>query len=402
MRFLKRFFKREVEKKSLKLDEVGAWLITNIDLDLQKDINEITEILKEIKTVTKELETVDISSHKVEKKVLQKVQGNKKAYITTLNSFLTKIKPPKNLTYNEINDFLNTSTKDMDDFHKKSVKNYAITKYLVGKELDIIVNKIQDLDQKLKKLRKDIDEKDLQLIEQMHDKLREINKTKMLTSKRETKIKDYDQRIQDLMQQQFKDKEKIKSLKESKQYYLLNDWLNEEDYLKEHLGAIKNMLLNKFSTLEKALKKLYKRNKSNTLKQYLENPYEALAKDQNLKISEELLKVKYEIDKLNLKPEKKKKTLETISELTESEMKLTRKKILEMKEKLSKVQKNIANNDVEKKNLQLIEDLNKTIKKTTIIEDKKQSLQDINLDKDLIFIEESLKRVTGKEITILD
>jgi len=402
MRFLKRFFKREVEKKSLKLDEVGAWLITNIDLDLQKDINEITEILKEIKTVTKELETVDISSHKVEKKVLQKVQGNKKAYITTLNSFLTKIKPPKNLTYNEINDFLNTSTKDMDDFHKKSVKNYAITKYLVGKELDIIVNKIQDLDQKLKKLRKDIDEKDLQLIEQMHDKLREINKTKMLTSKRETKIKDYDQRIQDLMQQQFKDKEKIKSLKESKQYYLLNDWLNEEDYLKEHLGAIKNMLLNKFSTLEKALKKLYKRNKSNTLKQYLENPYEALAKDQNLKISEELLKVKYEIDKLNLKPEKKKKTLETISELTESEMKLTRKKILEMKEKLSKVQKNIANNDVEKKNLQLIEDLNKTIKETTIIEDKKQSLQDINLDKDLIFIEESLKRVTGKEITILD
>ncbi|MFH1455835.1 MAG: hypothetical protein ABIF40_02710 [archaeon] len=402
MRFLKQLFKKEVEKKSLKLDEVGAWLIANIDLDLQKDINEITEILKEIKTSIKDLEKVDLTSHKVEKKVLQKVQGNKKAYIGTVNQFLTKIQMPKNFTYDEINTFIKTTTKEMNDFHKKSVKNYAITKYLVGKELDDIVNKIQYMDQKLKKLRKDIDEKDLKLIEEIHEKLKEINKTKMLTSKRGTKIQEYDQIIQDLIQQQFKQKEKIKILKESKQYYQLNDWLNEEDYLKEHLGAIKNMLLNKFSTLEKALKKLYNRNKSNTLKQYLENPYEALTKDSDLKIGEELLKVKFEIDKLNLKLEKKKKTLETISELTESELKLTRKNILEMKDKLSKVQKNIANNDVEKKNLQLIEDLNKLIKKSTIIEYKKQSLQEVNLDKDIIFIKENLKRITGKEITILD
>ncbi len=402
MRFLKKLFKKEIEKKQIKLDELSSWLIANVELDLKDSFIEIKNIISDIKTDNEQLNKVKLDKHKVEKKIISKVSGNKSAYVKSVNQLITKIKTPKSLTYDNINTFIKTIDKNLNEFNKRSIKNYSITKYLVGEELEKVVDGIKKLNKIVRKIEKEIDSKDLKLIEEVHAKLKFIHKTKIMQIKQQEKIKEYDKKIQDLMQLQLKQKEKIRKLKESPDYYKLNDWLNEEDYYKEHLGAIKNMLNQKFSILERALRKRHKQTKLRLIQDYIKDSYNALIKDKNLKIADELTKIEFEIKKLGLKPSKAKKTLKTINELSVSELKITRNKIIEMDNQLKKVQNKIANNTVEKKNLKFIEELNKLVKKTTELEERKNTFQEASFVKDIIFLESALKKITGIEITIID
>ena len=125
---------------------LSEWLWKYVEGEVSRDITEYSLLLKSLKEKTETLAKLNVEDAEVEKKLKELVRGNKPAYTNSLKILTQNIESPKSLSYQELKNFCEKTELALNEFNKRTIRNYAILKTIIGKELEEIVQILKQLE----------------------------------------------------------------------------------------------------------------------------------------------------------------------------------------------------------------------------------------------------------------
>ena len=143
------------EAFEVEFSNLSEWLWKYAEDEINQDITEYGLLLKELKEKAKELDKLDVEDEKIEVKLKELVRGNKPAYTNSLRILMSNMETPKSISYKTLNEFCDRVDSSLNEFSKRTVRNYAILKTIIGKELVDIVDILKQLESIELKVKKD-------------------------------------------------------------------------------------------------------------------------------------------------------------------------------------------------------------------------------------------------------
>ncbi|MBU2638691.1 MAG: hypothetical protein KJ955_06985 [Nanoarchaeota archaeon] len=352
--FIRRLLQKEQEKEEVDFFALEAYLAEKAWKGLKQEIAELEKIKSEFLRNAEKLEAKDIDAAKVEERAKDVIKGNRNAFVITLRKLVREIELPSEPSSKKIIEFCNTLKESMDDFNKKTARNYFIMKSLIGEELEETRNNLKKADNVLQAMQKTA--KQLEIVEDIQQKLRDVYRYLDEKGKRTEELKELEKQAKELMSWEQQVTERINALKTSNEFTELARLKSEFEAKVSEAETVRNSVKSDFSEVARALRKYEKLNPSKLLKAYLEEPCSALEKETGemqkiLHSAAEAVK-KHEIDSKN--SEKETKKLEELSSKL-MEMKDNMIFVVENKEELAK---KISDNKLEEQRDKLIEELN--------------------------------------------
>ena len=365
--FLKK--SKEKEKERISQSELSNWLenkqkeLDNKEGELLNPIKErISQLISELKSQIAVLENIDINAKKVDSRVKLIVKENLKNYIGYLQRVIQRL--------NDIDsgkDIVDKINLIFSEFDKRSKISYEKITFIVGKEMqatkDSIKKFFRDLEYIIKSHKKSIDEfKTIELIEVDSKKLNEIkeNKSKILENLNENidKIKSLEKNIENK-------EDEIKEIKKSEKYLEENRKKQELETKNKELQRLSKELNKKIDF--KSLTSFYHKFESDMdlVKQFRENFDLALKKNGVEKLGNFL-----------------------------KEAKLDNEEILDLIEKINKVEEEIKETIIEETGILFFEkSIDKVKSEINTIESEKKIKEKRlkSIDEELNLIIESLK-----------
>lgn len=265
MNFLKRLFQKKEEKITLSINDLSPWLVKNIKFSLDKEINEFIQEKQNLKQAIKDLETKEIKEPN--KKLETAVKTNKRLYITSLQNLESKLNPPEELNYSTLKKYIEEFNEKLKNFNKKTIKNYHIIKTLIGKELERIIETIRAIDNVVKRIGNKIEKENLKAIEDINNKLKEINDLVISNKEKNARLRDFERENEMLLKKEKELVEKIESLKISKEYKDYSELKERKIKLLQEKYDLNSKFLSLFTPLEHSLKKLLKDKEQGFLKE---------------------------------------------------------------------------------------------------------------------------------------
>lgn len=400
MNFFKKFLKPKEE--TIKLSSIKKWLDDNTG-EVQKvkeKIKEVESLKSEIVENLKVLEKVDISQSKVEDKVKSIVKGNLPAYTNAINLFLKRVIPPEGVNHISLEVFCDSFETEFKSLNKRTFRNFQIIRELVGKELEDVAKGVKKLEMLVGEVKKDSGKvKKLAKIKEKVDFIEHSLDNKEKNRSRREELEKEKEELMNSCEKTKKDLEKEKSGKKAKD---LEDLKSEEKKVCDHLKDLDNKLLTLFSPLQKALKKYNNLCFIKKVDSYIEDPVKTLLKDSNLEILKFLADIKKMVEegKINLKDDKKKKTLESLESLDESFL----KKFIEdnslLKGKIASVKDEIKKNSILKEIEDLEKEFNVNSFKVENIKREIEKIKDVDIKSEIEKLEKKLNEVFGYKIKI--
>lgn len=398
--FFKKFLKPKEE--SIRFSELKQWLDDN-NVELQK-VKEKFKELESVKAETSEklrvLGNVDVSKAKAEDKVKNFVQGNLPAYINAINLFLKRIVTPEELDYVSLEIFYDSFEKEFEDLNKRTFRNFQIIRELVGKELEEVVKNVKRLELLVKEVKKGSTKiKNVAKVKEKADFIEDSMENEERNKLRRDELR---KAKEDLVNSCEKIKKEVKSLKCSKKAKDLEKLEAKEKEISNNIKELEAGVTNLFSPLQKALKKYNNLCFIKKVNSYIENPVEALLGDSKLEILKFLKDVKkmVEENKIGLKEDKKKKTVESLGKLDESFIKKFVEKHASLKEELSSIKEGINSNTVLKEIENLEKELNICSFRIENIEREINKIKDVDVMAEVNELEKRLNEIFGYKIKV--
>ncbi len=325
MGFLDRFFKPKIIEKEVKLEELKEYSEETLKEKLHgtnEKIEEIRlnieEIKKKINQNLKYLREAELQNKNLPLRAIHLMEGNREAYIKKIENFLERINIPEKELYSSINDFCKDFDLKLNELNKASFKGYEIMKEFFYNQATEIAMGIKEIEQNIKTLKEIVQNKEISKIERLKKLISNIEKYDENKKRLQIEIQEHIYEIKELEQKIESVKTKFEQIKKSNEYSDYKKTSEEKEAIINKIKEEKDKIIQKFSILEKSLKK-YKRDSLNEklIEDYLEDPSEALMKDTKLEIIEILEKLKDSIqnERIDLKDKKKEKTLKIISQL---------------------------------------------------------------------------------------
>lgn len=414
LEFIKKIFvKQEIKKESIPLNKLDKWcdekkqnIYDNLNKEIKtfngKVINEIEKAGENIAFLGK----AKLKNPNISMREKQFMEGNRDAYIKKTGLFLKQIELPKYIS--SVKEFFTNFNTNIENFSKYTAKPYHILQEFFSNESSKVALNIGNIDRAVKELKKRFEEANLDLVEDIKKKIKNINDDGEKKIKNIDDLKQINKQTKDLNKSIDDIEKSIRDLKESKEYKNLIKLKEEKQGVVNELNNHKETLTHSFSILERALRK-YSRialEDEKLVIGYLEKPISTLRKDSELRILKILDNMESSIinNTIELKDKKRKKTIEEIKKLNKtyfesflskyndlenkiigSDKKILSNRIEDKKEKLEKEFKK-KKNDKEKLEQNIV-DLRKEIGKIDIGEKKKQ-------------IKDEIKKVMNVEIVI--
>lgn len=399
--FFKKFFK--TEEKDVNLSELNNWL----DKRFSSEIEELKNNLKDIKDLKDEvqknlemLDAVDIQEKKAEERVKTIVAGNIPAYTNAVRLFLKRIEVPKEIDSKSIEEFHEFFEKELDGLNKRTFRNFQIIRELVGKELENVVRAIKKMEEKLKSVKNE--SSFLKNLEKVKEDAESILVNIQNKEKNSLKITELTEEIQNLEKRIEQIEKQIKDAERSDKAQELKKQEKEKEKFEAKLRDIKNEVINLFSPLQKALKKYNNMCYIQKVDAYIHEPVETLLKDSELEIIKflkDILKM-IEDKKIDLKDEKKYKSLNALSKLNESFFKEFIKEYSDLTKKIREVEERISSNDIENVIAGLKYDLRNQIQMKDELQKEIDKIKDVNIEKEVKELESHLRRLIGSEVRL--
>lgn len=397
-KFLKNAFgKKEI---CLNFDEIENHLGSSKKKnDVLKIFDDILGIKEKIKANLQGLENVRLDQ-KVEDKLRNMVKGNIPAFMQAVNKFLDKIQIPEKTNSLEIMGFINNTESELESFNKKTYKNFHIMSNLIGKELENVVKEINRLNGALgglKKFSNFFEEED-----NVREKIAQIRRYMETKDERKNMLENRKKEKENLIKENDENERKIKLLYLSPKLTKLK---NHKKQLKEFhadMLAFRNLLIDLFSIFQKGLKKYNNLCYIKLVDDYINNPVEALLKDNDFEILKHLDEIKklIEQNKIEIKDDKKNKVVEKISRLERKDLEEFRKQHRELVDKQKEVKEKIEQNTIEDDILVLKEKVEENKIKVKDIENKINSFKELDLEKEIGKIEGKLKSLLDNEVKV--
>jgi hypothetical protein len=357
-KFLKKLFtepkKEELKPEELKPEELGKWFneeSNKIFTELNIKLDDIKNKIKEETTKTKEnlaiLNAANLHNPKISVREKQFMEGNRRAYILSVNTFLRGLEIEKE-DPSKLLEFCNNFNKRIENFGKSTVRSYHILQEFFSNESKTIAINIRRLGSHVSELENTIKQAKTKKIQDIKQRIDELNNKIKQRTELDISLKNKE-KLEDSSSKNKIDTEKeIENLIKSKEYkHLLELKANKEislTHIREHNAKI----VHAFSVMERPLKKLLRviMEDHELLNKYLENPVETLVSDNELKITKILHKLERNINNytLDLKDKKRDRVLETIKGTTEEFLREFINKHNELEENLKNIEKDIEEN----------------------------------------------------------
>ena len=397
---LKWIFGSKEEEHPFEVDfsNLSEWLWKFIEGEISRDIAQYGILLASLKESIAALEKLNVEKENVEKKLKELVRGNKPAYANSLNILIKKIEPPQKLSSKQLEEFCKNVENAIDDFGKRSVRNYAVLKTIIGKELADIINilkQIESLELSLKE--KYLKSSRLKAIEDLRRRLAFFYEFEASREKKSAELKKLIHKKEAVSMEINNIKAKIEELRKSDSFI----GYEEINLQKSSLGAEELKLKGKasaiFSELSRPLKKMDKSNER--ISKYCDNPYAALIEDTDLEILGFISELNKKLESGKIVVKNKKKLMKEIVDYSQNI-----KKISERAHQISKDMKSLhsklSSNTFQKEEKELTyrfqsleNELSDTISE---IDSLKEQGKDFNLMK----ISGDIEKIVGRKVII--
>lgn len=421
LEFLKKIFQNEEQEVKkvieISLQNLEEWVNESskpLMEEVQQKIGEILMKVNEEIQITKInveiLENAKLQNPNIPFKAKQYMEGNRKAYVRVITSFLGQMEI-NNKDYFYLIDFCKTFDVLINDLNKSTLRSYTILQEFLANETNKLAQNLKNFDNLFKGLKSILN----------NEKTVNVNKTiekiQDLKSKTKQKINlDVDLRNMEVSsklanEEKNKIMEGIENFNKSGEHTNFLK-LNEEKKNKEKsFYEDQNQLLHSFSILERALRK-YSHiafQHEEIVLDYLRHPIETLADDKNMEILQILKNLQNLINenKVQIDDKKKEKSLEEIKKLNKEFLEQFIKKYFLFKSEIEEIENKIkmtgaaeklrnfnkkleeANSMIEKNNNEFNQLKNDVIKLTNTIENSKNE------------IENNIKEIFGEELRIV-
>lgn len=312
------FLKKKEE--IIKFNQVESWINSylkekNLDKKLELFKQDLKINIEEVNILLQKLQDASLMNENIPERVKHIMQGNRENYIRKINLFIENINPPDE--YLQIREFSKKITEDLDKLTGETQKSYFVLKEFLETELAGVAKKIKEIEKSAIKFRQDIEKENINKLEEMKQKVSDYHNSKeTLANLKEQKEKQKEE-LEELKSKNKKTRKKIDELKQASGYKEYQSLTQAKKDSEKEEQAVRKEIITHFSTLEKAFKK-YKRMSldEKTIDKYLDNPADALLKDEEFKISIIMDKIIQSLDKLELKDKKAEKTKEEIRSLS--------------------------------------------------------------------------------------
>ena len=357
------FFKKK-KTNEINIEQIDYWI--NIFLSekglkeelafSERDVNSKKTRLREY---LQELQELKIE--RLNEKGQAYLEGNRKAYTEEINKLLSKITIPKNLI--EAKEKLNEISEQIEEFDKRTKRNFYILKEFDQNLMKKISGKLYDLDKIISKLIEKLGSEELERVENISKLKNKYYQEREEIKKLEAEIEEIQKERLAYYERKGKEADKIKEIKKNPKYEELKKQEEKKNEIIGEREKEENKIKNFVNVVKPALKKEMKKGKG-LVKECIENPVEYMKKKDVNKV---LRTIKEEVENYSKKKESMKKKLE---EYNEEKIKKIIKKIQEKESEQKEIDKRI-NNNITHLNVKEYEGRMKSLDESIELENKK-------------------------------
>ena len=342
LQFIKKWLTKEdvevvLPKEVILFCDLPAWIEKHTSQTNKTVSDQATPILEKLDDVLfavqgniTKLEHAALRNKNISSRELEIMKGNRNSYVLRTRLFLAPISSfteKEKKTYDDMKEFVQRYTEQLQPYHDTTLKPYAVLQHFFANEAYAIAKNIKEIDEAIKQLRALLQKQSVESIASLKQQMQALQEK----YEEEKKLKNEKKELQEehirLVELEKQNLEKWKKTEEAegyKKYLALVAKAKEcEKKCSTHVDSLKQS----FSVLDKALRKYGKLfpEKEAFLNKYLENPIEALRNDAattssgKYAITSALEAVKEQLlaDALDMKDDKKEKTLQGLNMLTQ-------------------------------------------------------------------------------------
>src|SRR3989338_5661851 len=366
--FIKKIFKEEKQIENIELSSIDPWFDNKANVVFYKINNEVTtlnirlrSILIKVERELENLEKARLKNPNIPQKMIDIMKGNRESYIKKHKDFLNSLSMPKD--YTDVDYFLDEIKNSLDGLHESTEKSYYVIHEFFEHESYKVASNIKKVDSLVDELKNSLSKYSLRKINKLQQDISNLKLKIKLEQEIKEKIKKLEEYSNDLNKANEKISSDINNFKETEEYKELDEKKKERDELLKKEEENNNKIFSFFSNIEHALKKYSRLSlEENLIKLYLENPIKALKSDSPFKIIEILKKMKDSIEKkkIELKDDKKDKTIENIETININFFNNFLEKYNELREKIKMKDKELMECKAIDKMKELYDKLNKS------------------------------------------
>lgn len=421
--FFKRLLKQvpqereqDLEFTRVYLEEAERWLTDNSiqgnDGATGKDVLQTvsSDLQSEVLMCQKNLavlEQTDLRNSNISLKEKQMMEAHRSNYLQRTRSFVDSLSSLGS-DASSLKPFCERYDAEIAAYTEGTAKAFHVLQYFFAHESQAVSSNIKQIDEHLRKLKTLFDANDVELIATARGSLSQI-KERILQ-------RDYLQlKLQELEEQKKKEIEnrdtyalKLEKLKKNEKFTQYQTFLEQRDELTKQIREHSLKLEYVFSVLEKSLLKLF-RNKpeEKIVKKFLLDPVTALLEDGELQLLPLLTQLKDAVDRdaLDLREDRKVKTLKALSALQKDKLASFKNLLQELRTKKSEYDRGMRGS-------MLIQDYNDLKYKYDHYDDRikkhdfnvkqvEEKLKEIALDDLKKSAEEQLSRCTKKSVELV-
>lgn len=330
LEFLKRIFQNEDKQEVRQITEISLqnleeWLnekskplMEEANQQIEVTLMKVNEEAQRARVNVEVLENAKLQNPNIPFKAKQYMEGNRKAYIRAINSFLGHMEI-NNKDYFYLLDFCKFFDELMNDLNKGTFRSYKILQEFFANETNKIVQNLKNFGILFKEMRSVLNSEKMISVNSV------MEKVQSLKTKAKQKINldvDFKSMEAEIKLANDEKNEVMKEIEEFNKSDIHNGFLKLNEEKKNKAAAFyndENQILQSFSVLERALRK-YSHiafEHEELVLDYLKQPISTIANDKNLMILEVLKNLEKLLaeNKLQIEDKKREKSLEEIRKL---------------------------------------------------------------------------------------
>ena len=421
LEFLKKIFQNEEQQSrslaEVKLHNLEEWLnekskplLEEVRLRIEEILYKVNEELQRTRFNVEVLENAKLQNPNIPFKAKQYMEGNRKAYIRSVSSFLGHMEI-NNKDYFYLIDFCKLFDDLIYDLNKGTLRSYTILQEFFANETSKIANNLKNFDILFKELKSVLNDDKMVAVNITIEKIQNLKAKIKQKINMDVDFKSIEAELKlanNEKESTMADIEKFNKSEEHNSFLRLNE---EKKAKQNAFYNDENMILQSFSVLERPLRK-YSHvafEHEELVLDYLNNPISTLTDDKNFAIINILKNLEKMLNenRLQVDDKKKEKSLEEIKKLNKKFIDQFLKKYFSFKSEFEEIENKIKVSGVTDKFKNFnkkLEGINVKIEKDTVeFERLKNDVTKLtNSIKELTGdIENSVKDVFGEEIHIM-
>ena len=362
---------REIGLQSMEewLDEKSKPLMEDVQQQTEEVLMKANEEIQRARINVEVLENAKLQNANIPFKAKQYMEGNRKAYIRAVNSFLGHMEI-NNKDYFYLLDFCKQFDELINDLNKGTFRSYTILQEFFANETNKIAHNLKNFDELFKELKSVLNSKNMAAVNKTREKIQNLKAKTKQKINMDVDLKNAEADLKLANDEKDSIMDEIEKFNKSDEH---NNFLRLSEERKSKAAAFYNdesQILQSFSVLERALRK-YSHiafEHEEIVLEYLKHPIETLANDKNFIILDILKKLEgmLQENRLQIDDRKKEKSIEEIKKLAKEFFGQFLKKYFSFKTEMEEVDNKIKSSGVPEKFRNFnkrLEDINLKIEK---------------------------------------